>query len=245
MTKIANKMMVAAAVKNRNRDREYRREMESEMRQRRDQYGRYIGETAYGGADAWDSPEMRRQRDSRGRYMTDGWNDYQQPMIGFDREYRTNDLMPMEYDRRMPNRMASTYSGYDGDIYARGSIIMSPKNGGYKGDMRSMMDEEMYYAPVDEMTAHKWTKSLKNADGTEGAHFKPEQTEQMRQQHAPECDKWEFMVAMNMMYADYCKSAKSLGVDRPDFYALMARDFLCDKDAGKNKLQKYMEVIPK
>jgi hypothetical protein len=66
----------------------------------------------------------------------------------------------------------------------------------------------------------------------------------MRTAHCPGCEKWEFYTAINMMYSDYCEAAKKLGVDRADFYALMAKSFLEDKDAGPHKLQKYMMTIP-
>ena len=47
------------------------------------------------------------------------------------------------------------------------------------------------------------------------------------------------------MYSDYHKTAREMGVDKPEYYAMLARDFLCDKDAGPHKLRKYMETIPK
>ena len=37
---------------------------------------------------------------------------------------------------------------------------------------------------------------------------------------------------MNMMYSDYCAVAKKFGLDRPDFYAELAKAFLNDKDFG-------------
>ena len=102
-----------------------------------------------------------------------------------------------------------------------------------------------HHGEVDERTAMMWVEKMKGADGTTGAKYKPEQAEQMRTAHCPECKKWEFYVAVNMMYADYCAVAKKLGVDKPDFYAHMAKAFLCDEDAGEHKLEKYMETIPK
>ena len=38
--------------------------------------------------------------------------------------------------------------------------------------------------------------------------------------------------AMNMMYSDYYGVAAKYGLDRPEFYADLAKAFLMDKDAG-------------
>ena len=47
-----------------------------------------------------------------------------------------------------------------------------------------------------------------------------------------------------MIYSDYVKVAKKHGVgDKIDFYADMAKSFLCDKDAPKDKLARYYEYI--
>ena len=37
---------------------------------------------------------------------------------------------------------------------------------------------------------------------------------------------------MNMMYSDYYGVAAKYGLDRPEFYADLAKAFLMDKDAG-------------
>jgi hypothetical protein len=36
-----------------------------------------------------------------------------------------------------------------------------------------------------------------------------------------------------------------MGMDKPEFYAYMAKDFLKDKDAKPHKLRRYMETITK
>lgn len=98
---------------------------------------------------------------------------------------------------------------------------------------------------VDEACAMKWVRAMQNSDGTPSPHFKPDLAEQMRMAHCPECKKWEWFVAINMMFADYADVARRLGVDRDEYYALMAKSFLMDEDAGPGKLAKYMEEIPK
>lgn len=97
---------------------------------------------------------------------------------------------------------------------------------------------------VDERRAMEWIGGMKNPDGSKGPHFKPDLAEQLRAAHCPKCDRWEFLVAINMMYADYSEVAKKFAADKPEFYTCMAKAFLEDPDAGEGKLAKYMEYIP-
>lgn len=51
--------------------------------------------------------------------------------------------------------------------------------------------------------------------------------------------------AMNMLYSDYCAVAREYGVDRPDYYAKMARAFLMDRDGGgaEKKIAAYYRCV--
>lgn len=166
-------------------------------------------------------PESRRRRDSRGRYMMGGMDDDE------------------EYDRRRmmdgpPHMHGGSRYGFGdvyADIYAPGAKNRPMGSMGMAGDMSR---------PVDEDTAHRWVRKM---DG--GEHFTPDQIEPLRQALCPDCEKWEWYTAMNAMYSDHCETAKKLGMDKPDFYAHLAKDFLNDKDAKPNKLRLYMETIPK
>lgn len=56
----------------------------------------------------------------------------------------------------------------------------------------------------------------------------------------------DFFVAVNMMYSDYCKVAKEYGLDKGvEFFAKLAKSFLHDTDAVKDKLVAYWENIAK
>lgn len=160
--------------------------------------------------------EARRRRDSRGRYMMDG----------------------MDYDEDEPRSYQSRMKGGNsyGDIYAKGTIYAP---GAMNKPMHHGSHHEDMEQPVDEHTARGWVQKM-----TGGEKFKPEATEQLRQTSYPQGEKWEYYVAVNMMYSDYNAVAKKMNVDRPEFYACMAKAFLCDDDAGEHKLRKYMETIP-
>ena len=170
----------------------------------------------YGGG--YEGPESRRRRDSRGRFA----------------------MMEDDYDEPQGYRPRMMGGNSYGDIYAEGKIYapgaMNKPMGGMMGGMMGGNMSE----PVDEHTARMWVQRM---DG--GEKFKPEQTDQFRAALCPHCDKWEYYTAINAMYSDYCETAKKMGMDKPEFYANLAKDFLNDKDAGPHKLRKYMETIPK
>lgn len=141
-------------------------------------------------------------------------------MIGFGRELYND----MHSDASVPS-------------YREGDRMMGakPRKGGANSSMG--MDENM---------AREWTAKMENEDGTKGPHWNMEQIKKVMEQRNMTGDPVEFWVAMNMMYSDYCKAAKKLGVNTVDFYAEMAKAFLEDKDTGvPDKLTAYYENIVK
>lgn len=200
---------------------------ETEARRRRDSRGRYME------GDGWENnrynpnmggyPEARRRRDSRGRYAV------RDPRMGDDEYDDEDDMHGQKW--YPPNMNAGSRYGF-GDVYAdvyAPNAMNRPMHGGSEEDMMR---------PVDEHTARKWVKKM---DG--GEHFKAEQIEPFRASICPECGKWDFFVAVNAMYSDYCETAKKIGKDTPEFYAHLARDFLMDTDAKPGKLRRYMTHI--
>ena len=163
--------------------------------------------------------EMRGGGDSGRRGDTRGEEGGTMRMIGFGREIYND----MRSDASVPNHR-------EGDH-------MPGKH--TKGDARSTMG-------MDEHLAKEWTSMMENEDGTKGPHWSMEQIKKVIEQRGMPGDPVEIWVAMNMMYSDYCKVAKKLGVSTMDFYAEMARAFLDDKDAGvPDKLTAYYEYIVK
>lgn len=92
-------------------------------------------------------------------------------------------------------------------------------------------------------TAERWVMGMENADGTRGAHWSMEKTEEVRRQRGIAADSLEWWVTMNMMYSDYCMAAEKLGTNSVEFYACMSKAFLDDRDAQTNKLARYYEYI--
>ena len=100
----------------------------------------------------------------------------------------------------------------------------------------------------DRETAMQWAANMQNADGTTGPHWSMDQTTAVAegmgiQQH--EIPHWAWGVTLNMMYSDYYPVAVEFGLNRPEFYAALAKAFLLDKDGPgpERKLMEYYEHI--
>lgn len=104
------------------------------------------------------------------------------------------------------------------------------------------LEKIYHHDALTEQEAIEYVAHMRNKDGSIGAHWTMQQTTDYMKSHAgfemlnPNC----FYVAMNMMYSDYYIS--TYAVDR---YAEMAKDFLLDADAPKDKLKRYMEAMSK
>lgn len=106
-------------------------------------------------------------------------------------------------------------------------------------------DTGYYGYGIDRQTADTWTRSMENDDGTKGPHWTFDQAHQIMEQKKIDCDPVEFWVALNMMFSDYSAAAKKNNTSTVDFYADMAKAFLCDKDAKPDKLERYYQAIVK
>ena len=99
-----------------------------------------------------------------------------------------------------------------------------------------------------EEDAKAWTARMKNADGSTGPHWTMEQTTAVAESmgiQAPVVPRWAWGVTINMMYSDYYNVAVEFGLNRPEFYAALAKAFLLDKDGPgpEQKLMAYYEHI--
>ena len=164
------------------------------------------------------SPRRDRDMDDMGMYgMPKG-------------DYRRGGMPPMrdynDYDMRgdMRGRDYADYEMHDvrGRDYADYGMDYGMRDYG-----------EMEYGKLSHKDIENWKRHMKNQDGTMGEHFKKEQVMQAARQigvNPEEYGEHIFPLVMNMMYSDYCAVAKKFGLDRPDFYAELAKAFLNDKD---------------
>lgn len=107
----------------------------------------------------------------------------------------------------------------------------------------NIVNHEKHKHSMTEQEAKSWVSRMKNADGSVGAHWPMDKTEQVRTQRGFNCNPVTFWVAMNMMYSDYCEVAKKNNASTVEFFADMAKAFLVDVDAKPDKLARYYECV--
>ncbi|MBR5280970.1 MAG: hypothetical protein IKU26_08400 [Clostridia bacterium] len=209
-----------------------------------------------------DSPEMRRRRDSRGRYM----EDEQEIEMRYEDspESRFRDRRGREhYDDGRYAPMRGMMDD-DEDVDPRGQYpYFPPYMPRYErrmigfGDDTMMMGESRHHEQMqrgmaegakmdlDQMSAEQWARNMEKEDGSKGPKWSKEQVKPYMAQvgyHGPE---YKFWVIMNALYSDYCKIAKKYGVDRPEYYADLAKAWLEDADANPEKAGLYYKYIVK
>lgn len=111
-----------------------------------------------------------------------------------------------------------------------------------KADKITMEPEASTFTEDD---ARRWTKHMENDDGSMGAHWTLEQTTAVANSIGVHVDPWIWFAALNMEYSDNFEVAQKYGLDRPEYYADLAKAFLFDKDGGgpKAKIAGYYHGI--
>ena len=95
--------------------------------------------------------------------------------------------------------------------------------------------------------ARHWVEDMQNADGSRGGRWSYEEIKQYAKNFGITGEEKiiEFYAMINAMYSDYCKVAKMFDVNKPDFYAELAKAWMNDKDAVPDKTAMYLECIVK
>ncbi len=157
---------------------------------------------------------------------------------GYDDDYDYDETYEEPYDYDYD------YAMRDGRRGVRGSR----RDRGY--DDYDYADEEDMHLSKREM--QEWKRSMKNADGTMGEHYRLEEIMPMAEKMGvkfEEFDEKEFCLAVNMMYSDYCKAMRESVALPPDkelmTYIKLAKAWLEDEDApeGSEKLALYYRCI--
>lgn len=233
---------------------------EPEMRRRRDEKGRYVMdepmESRYRGKDGQWKAGTRRSEYDGGAYDTDPpgrriGDDYDE-----DDGVQSN-VIPWPYAPGMPHmppesRMIGfgnrpneyeTRSHYDGgkaEAEVGGTMWMKPVHGRKHEDVPEL----------DRETAEKWVRNMHGEDAARptGGRWSMEELKPMAQKFGikPDSDEFvEFYAMTNAMYSDYCEVAKKFNITSPEFYGMMAKAWMDDKDAMPDKTALYYEYIVK
>lgn len=104
---------------------------------------------------------------------------------------------------------------------------------------------EVEVSTFTEADAKRWTEHMKNDDGSMGAHWTLEQATAVANSIGVHVDPWIWFAALNMEYSDNFDVAQKYGLDRPEYYADLAKAFLFDKDGGgpEAKIARYYHGI--
>lgn len=123
---------------------------------------------------------------------------------------------------------------------SRGQYMSDRRGRDYGDDMDDRLTQQ---------EIKNWEKDLINDDGSHGAHFQPEQIDQVAQSlgiNPKEFGDGVLCTITNAMYADYCGVARKFGVDRIEYYIELGKAFLQDRDfsgSGAEKAYLYYKFI--
>lgn len=182
-------------------------------------------------------PENRRSSRT-GRYVRGAYDDMEERYDSrYDDRYEDQEDAYDEYDEYEGRAERGAYGRYARNEYGRGQRMNAI---GFRGnvDMEYGGAESEMPKHLTKGTAKKWVREMDPP-----GKWTMEQTTQVMHRNEAECNEVDFFAAMNMMYSDYREVAQEIGQDNPDFYAKLAKAFLCDEDAAEGKLVKYYGVI--
>jgi hypothetical protein len=184
------------------------------------------GRNPYGSRGGYVTSRPRRDRDMEDYADYEGRDMRRGGMVDMARDYGDYNRDYADYDMRRGDYGSQDIrgrGGYDRADYADYGMDYGMRDYG-----------EMEYGKMSHKDIENWKRHMKNQDGTMGEHFKKEQVHQAARQIGVNPEEYGnehiFGLVMNMMYSDYCAVAKKFGLDRPDFYAELAKAFLNDKD---------------
>ena len=109
--------------------------------------------------------------------------------------------------------------------------------------------ERMYGPHFNEECAQKVVNSMKNEDGTKGAHWSLEQAMTLAQQYGvnfsnEQFNKYDWYVALNMIYSDFYKAVVTItNSDHIRYYVELAKAWLKDKDVDEGKMWYYYKYV--
>ena len=195
--------------------------------------GNQIGFKYHDGYDRYGNayPEYDRRTEYDNRYIEHDRRMEAEPIWGNRRRNDNGQYMENYNDNTM----------HYGDKYDDRSNVIPMQ--GYVGIAYTMDNASM--DKMDKKQAENWTKHMKNEDGSTGARWTFDEVQKVMQQYDVDCDPVEFYATMNMLYSDYGKLFKKHNVATVQFYVDMAKAFLDDEDAVKDKLEQYYRYVVK
>lgn len=132
------------------------------------------------------------------------------------------------------DKLATALEKHEGSLLEKGFTIL-------KSELAANMYEAINGPHFDEEHAHYAVEGMENEDGTKGPHWTVEETTSVANQmginlKSEKHNKWDWFVAMNMIYSDFYKAVVAMtGSANTKYFAELAKAWLCDKDISEGK----------
>ena len=106
------------------------------------------------------------------------------------------------------DKLATALEKHEGSLLEKGFTIL-------KSELAANMYEAINGPHFDEEHAHYAVEGMENEDGTKGPHWTVEETTSVANQmginlKSEKHNKWDWFVAMNMIYSDFYKAVVAL-----------------------------------
>ena len=123
-----------------------------------------------------------------------------------------------------------------GDLFVELLEDLKHEDERYFKEIKYKLHKMAYGEHLTKDIAEHWVSCMENKDGTKGAHWSMEQTDQYAGNH----NKCDWYAVMNMMYSDYYSPSFDTAT-----YVKLSKDWLDDKDVGDGKTLKYYYYVVK
>lgn len=123
--------------------------------------------------------------------------------------------------------------------------IMEKAYTSIKESLFSEMYEAVNGPHFNEEYAKHAVEHMENEDGSKGPHWSVEETTSVANQmginlKSGKCNKWDWYVAMNMIYSDFYKAVLNItGNSNAKYFAELTKAWLHDKDIEEGKMWNY------
>lgn len=139
------------------------------------------------------------------------------------------------------DKLATALEKHEGSLLEKGFTIL-------KSELAANMYEAINGPHFDEEHAHYAVEGMENEDGTKGPHWTVEETTSVANQmginlKSEKHNKWDWFVAMNMIYSDFYKAVVAMtGSANTKYFAELAKAWLCDKDISEGKKESLSKI---
>lgn len=136
------------------------------------------------------------------------------------------------------DKLGKAFDKHEGSLLEKGLNVL-------KSGLAADMYEAINGPHFDEEHARLAVEGMENEDGTNGPHWTVEETTSVANQiginlRSEKHNKWDWYVAMNMMYSDYYKAVTAMtGNANTKHFAELAKAWISDKDIEDGKMWHY------